>query len=76
MSPGTAENRHIKKTVAGPIGLRSMAEGRIVPNQGRTLDEMSIEEVDIERAKLRGEIARLKANDGKVVPLRVVGDDD
>ena len=51
-----------------------MAEGRGVSNQGRALDEMSIEEIDAEQAKIQAEIARLEAN--KVVPLRVVGDDD
>ncbi len=53
-----------------------MAEGRIVPNQSRTLDEMSIEEIDAERAKIQAEIAELKKAGGEVVPLRVVGDDD
>ena len=51
-----------------------MAEGRIVPNQSRTLDDMDDAELKAESDKLEAEIARLKAN--KVVPLRVVGDDD
>ncbi len=51
-----------------------MAEGRGVSNQSHTLDEMDDAELRAEGDKLEAEIARLKAN--KVVPLRVVGDDD
>ncbi len=42
----------------------------------RHLDDMDEAELAAERKKLDVEIARLKANDGNVVPLRAVGDDE
>ena len=42
----------------------------------RHIDDMDEAELAAERKKLDVEIARLKANDGNVVPLRAVGDDD
>ena len=47
-----------------------------VMNRRPSLDDMDETELAAERDKLKTEIARLKANDGNVVPLRAVGDDD
>ena len=47
-----------------------------VMNRRPSLDDMDEAELAAERKKLDVEIARLKANDGNVVPLRAVGDDD
>ncbi len=40
------------------------------------LDNLTEEELAEEQAKLEAKIARLNANDGEVVPLRVVGDNE